>query len=184
MLAVSAWFDDAADAAIRDLWRRMAEAAVDDSLHAGPYRPHITLGIWEDAPAETASTAVAEVVAGLPPFPVRFRAIGIFPPHPVHRDIRQYAAVWLSPTLTPTLRNVHEKVHSAMRAEGKPLARYTPGRWNPHCTVAWRLTPQHALTATDVVMRANVLPLTATVTHLGLIDTPAEIELHTFPLGD
>jgi 2'-5' RNA ligase len=182
VLAVSAWFDDAADAAIRELWRRMAEAAVDDSLHAGPYRPHITLGIWENVIAEVASVRVAGVISDLPAFPVRFRAIGIFPPHPIHRDVRQYAAVWLAPTISPALRGIHEKVHAAMPAGGTPVQRSAPGRWNPHCTLAWRLTRQQALTAAGVAMSANVLPLTATVTRVGLIDTPSEIELETFPL--
>jgi 2'-5' RNA ligase len=182
VLAVSAWFDQAAEAAICELWRKMAEAGVDDSLRTDPYRPHLTLGVWENVSVKVASTHAATAVSGRPTFAVQFRAIGIFP-HPVRGDSRRYAAVWLCPTVTPALRDAHEKVHAGIPAERGALARYTPGRWNPHCTLAQRLTPQQALTAAEVVMRANVLPLTAAVTRFGLIDTPAGIELGAFPLA-
>ena len=168
---------------MRDLWRAMADAAVDDSLHVGPYRPHITLGVWDDLMLQMASSRIAVVVSDVPAFEVRFRAIGIFPPHRTHGDIRRDAAVWLCPTVTPQLRRIHEQVHAAIRPEGRPVHRYVPGRWNPHCTLAWRLTPQRALTAVNIVMRAAALPLSATITRIGLIDTPAEIELKSFSLA-
>lgn len=75
MIAVSAWFDERAEGVVHGVWRQLAEAGVDDSLHAGPYRPHLTLGVWDDVPLE----AVAPLVAAVPAFPVTFRAVGIFP---------------------------------------------------------------------------------------------------------
>lgn len=183
MLAISAWFDEVAETAVRDLWRRIAEAGVDGSLHEGPYRPHVTLGVWEELPRDTARTHLAPLLADRAALEIRFRAIGIFPPHPAHADIR-HAAVWLAPTVTPELRALHEDVHSAIATtDARPIHRYTPGRWNPHCTLAWQLEPEDALAASAAVIDAAVLPMRATIARVGLIETPAEVELDFFSLG-
>lgn len=179
MIAISAWFDERSEAVVRDLWRRMAEAAVDGSLHTGSYRPHITLGVWEEVPIATASNRLMDLASGLSTFPLAFRALGIFPGHRLHQD--RHPGVYLAPTVTQQLRELHERVHSVMHEVGTgSVHRHVPGRWEPHCTVAWRLTSRLVSSATQVVIDAGVLPLAATITRIGLIDTPAEIELDDF----
>ena len=79
---------------------------------------------------------------------------------------------------------MHERVRAAMRDTGAvAIDRHRPGRWEPHCTVAWRLTPHGIGAAVTVVLDAGALPLETTVTRIGLIETPAEIERGCLRLG-
>jgi 2'-5' RNA ligase len=169
MLAVSAWFDEGAERAVRELWRAASEAGLDGSLDGGPYRPHLTLGVWERAEHDAASRSLERVAAATAPLTVSFRALGIYPDDP---------GVYLTPTVTAELRTLHERVHAALDvvADGS-VERHRPGRWEPHCTVAWRLDRRDVPAVVSLLLEADVLPLDATITRLGLIDTPAEIEL-------
>jgi 2'-5' RNA ligase len=159
----------------------MSEAGVDDSLHTGSYRPHITLGIWETVPTGAASPRLTQIASRTSAVAVTFRAIGVYPGHPSDND--RAPSVYLTPTITPELRELHEAVHSALVETGTgSMSRFLPGRWEPHCTVAWRL-PTHLISAaTDIVVESRLLPLSATITGIGLIETPAEIELERFAL--
>jgi 2'-5' RNA ligase len=183
MIAVSAWLDERSEVLVRDIWRQMAKAAVDESLHAGPYRPHITLGIWEEVRVDAASTRLKSLASEVSVFPLTFRAIGIFPGH--GSDPGGTPGVYLVPSVTPELHRLHEGVHALVAGVGAgPIYRYVPGRWEPHCTVAWRLATHRISRAVDVVIDAGVLPLAATITRIGLIETPAEIELDCLQLAE
>lgn len=160
----------------------MAAADVDKSLHEGPYRPHITLGVWEEVNLESASTQLEVLASEVQAFLVAFRALGVYPGDNARPD--GTPGVYLVTPLSHELGELHEGVHSVMQQSGKrPVHRHVPGRWEPHCTVAWRLRPHLLSRAIDIVIEAAALPLTATVNRIGLIDTPAEIELACFPLA-
>lgn len=176
MLAVSAWFNPAAEASIRDLWRKLADARIDDTLHTGLY-----LGVWEDVPLDAASERLPPLTSALSAFQVTFRAIGVYPGHPVEQD--RQAGVYLAPTVTSALRELHEKVHGAIAeiASGA-IERHVPGRWEPHCTLT-PTTPRSLIgRAVEQLIAADVLPLTVTITRIGLIETPAEVELQAFTI--
>jgi 2'-5' RNA ligase len=177
-IAISAWFDTASEAVVRGLWNSMANAALDDSLHTGPYRPHITLGVWEELPTEAATAALTELSAQLSPLQVTFQIVGAFGARPAGE-----CGVFLAPTVSRELRLLHERAHHGLRyAAQSPIAYYLPGNWNPHCTLAWRLAVECVPAAVDVAPKADVLPLSVTIDRIGVIDTPAEIELACFPL--
>src|SRR5471030_2026457 len=90
------WFDRSAELRVRAVWKQMAESGVDETLHHGPYRPHITLGIWHDLTVDDA-VALTKVVASIcGPVRVQFEVVGMF----VHPE----AAVFLAPTVSFELR--------------------------------------------------------------------------------
>jgi hypothetical protein len=82
MLAVSAWFDEASERAVRELWRAVSEAGFDGSLHSGPYRPHVTLGVWERAERDAVACLLERLAAATAPLAISFRAFGIYPGDP------------------------------------------------------------------------------------------------------
>jgi len=182
VFAVSAWFDEDAEDVVRELWERLAHAAIDDSLHAASYRPHITLGVWEQATVGGVSPRLTALASASAPFPVVFPAIGVFPGDD-HGDAAP--GVYLNPIVTAELRELHERTHEAMReiAAG-PLPRHVPGRWEPHCTLAPRLDRRTISRALDLVIGGDALPLRAVVDRIGLTDTHAARELACFPLCD
>jgi hypothetical protein len=80
-------------------------------------------------------------------------------------------------TVTEQLLKIHELVHNIMSLNGSdPVSYYLPNRWNPHCTLAPKLTPE---TLPEFVRHTASLslPIAGTINRVGIIDTPAEIEL-------
>jgi hypothetical protein len=85
--------------------------------------------------------------------------------------------------VTAELRTLHELVHSVLdEVVDGPVERHRPGRWEPHCTVAWRLDSRELPAVVSLLLAADALPLEATITRIGLIETPAEIELASLRL--
>lgn len=155
----------------------MAESGVDETLHHGPYRPHVTLGIWTDLAVDDAVALTKCVASRCGPVRLQFEVLGMF----VHPE----TAVFLAPTLSFELRTLHEAVHkAAQQTPAVPFDYHIPGRWNPHCTLAWNLAPDALSRAVTVALAAARLPLLATINQIGIIETPAEVVHDSFPLID
>ncbi len=173
---VSLWFDEAFEDAVRAVWRDVRDAGVASKLADGAYRPHVTLNVWERVDRPGLDDALAALTAARTPFAVRFDAFGAFTgPVP---------GLFATPTVTTRLRELHEAVHAALEPHAhEPTPRRVPEAWNPHCTLAWGLPAERLPDALAVALRTLPLPLTGTADRVGLIDTPAEVELACFPLG-
>jgi 2'-5' RNA ligase len=173
---VSLWFDEAFEHTVRAVWRAVADAGVATKLVDGPYRPHVTLGVWERIDRPAVDEALAALTAVRAPFAVRFDAYGAFSgPEP---------GLFATPTLTTRLRELHESTYAVLAPHAhEPTARRLPEAWNPHCTIAWGLPAERLPQALAVALRALPLPITGTADRVGLIDTPAEVELACFPLA-
>jgi 2'-5' RNA ligase len=175
-IAISAWLDAHAEGAVRDVWRRMAAAGIDRSLDQGPFRPHLTLGVWHGPSSGTVTAALTAALAGERRREIRFEMVGVF--------VAPEPAVFLGPTSCPALRALHATVRAAVAAlAGEPVARCLPDRWNPHRTVAWGLSRAALPAAVGVVIDAAVLLLTAVVDRVGVIVTPDETEVASVALG-
>src|SRR3954447_788679 len=127
-IGVSLWFDEAFEDSVRGVWRAVRDAGVASKLTDGPYRPHVTLGVWDRVDRPEADDALGALTAARVPFGVRFDAFGAFSgPEP---------GLGLTPTLTPRLRDLHEAVHASLAAHAyEPTRRRLPEAWNPHCTI-------------------------------------------------
>jgi 2'-5' RNA ligase len=175
-IGVSLWFDPTFEDAIRRVWSAMREAGVSAKLAEGPYRPHVTLGIWERLPRPDADAVLGGLAADRSPFEVRFDAFGAFAgPDP---------GLFAAPTVTQQLRDLHEAVHAEVGQLGEAaFAYHVPEAWNPHCTLAWGLPAERLPDALSVALRTLPLPVTGVADRVGIVDTPAEVELACHPLG-
>lgn len=169
-LAVCLLLDEAADAAVRRLWRRLEEAGV-PSLSTHTHRrhvPHLSYALLRvyDLPSVRAAVTALPAAA---PTDLHFDALGTF----------RRSRCWLGPAAVRDLASRQEAVVGAVERTAGDLHRnYRPGYWVPHLTLAPRLhltdLPQVAAVVYDV------LPLTATVVRAALIDT-ATGEQHPLP---
>jgi 2'-5' RNA ligase len=160
-LSVCLLLDEAADRAVRRLWRRLEDDGVATLLtHThGQHVPHLTF-------ASLLSYDVHEVRAALEALPVadptmlHFDALGMF----------RRSRCWLVPGLTSAFLARQETVVEALRGTGAELHRhYRPGEWLPHLTLAPRL---HLGQLPVVARRAyEILPLAATVSAAALVET-------------
>lgn len=173
-LAVSLWFDTELEVRLRAVWQRLRDAGIDSPLYDGRYRPHVTLGIWESARSQAFEDRVASLGRTTLRFDIHFAAIGMFP---------DAGALFLQPVVTPALLDLHHRTHASARDLGVPATPYyEPGAWMPHATVAAMLTHAQLLRACAALL-GEPLPLAGEVAALGVVDTPAEVELRRCDLG-
>jgi len=125
--------DAAADAAVRDLWRAIAETAVrSQSAHRSPTnRPHVTLTVAAQM-SDAVASDLAPVAAGLP-LACRLGAPMIFGRGP-------YTLVLL---VIPSagLLDLHAQVNRIClpHMSSGPLGHTVAGQWTPHVTLARRV---------------------------------------------
>ena len=171
----SLWFNEPLESEIRNLWSDLAAAGISDGLHAGPYRPHLTLGVWDSLDPGPLAGVLREALKTEIGPEVRFEAIGVFP--------GKHGVVYLTPGVTDALSLIRNRVKAAaLELGGRPATWLPSGPWFPHCTLAWELTAAQLLDAVRRLLPVE-LPLTGRAVALGIVDTPAEVELERIPLG-
>jgi hypothetical protein len=172
-IGVSAWFDPESEQRIREIWRCLHEQGINSTLHLGPYRPHITFGINDYLDVNKFVPELSTELKNLDPLPFILPSIGIF---------NEPLAGFLNVTVTPQLLSIHSIIQRVMAAHGAgPVPYYLPGRWNPHCTLAPDLVKEK-LPGLAEFAAGLLLPIEGVIDRVGVIDTPAEIELHEVKL--
>jgi 2'-5' RNA ligase len=171
--AVSAWFDAVLEGRVRAIWRLLSETTLSSTLHEGPYRPHITLGIYEDLDRSAFSSALRRAIQGHASLPVFLPSLGVFNNDP--------PAIFLGVTVSQALLDLHALVCRHLNAHGQgPRDYFSTDRWNPHCTLAPAIEPTKLARAMTLLNEIE-LPLVGSIERLGIIETPAEVELETIP---
>lgn len=162
-LSVCLLLDDAAERAVRRLWRRLEDDGVPTlaTYTHGRHVPHLTLADVGVAPLDAVMEAVARGLPGTP-ISVVFGAVGTF----------TRTRCSLLPAPSPELLERQREMLDRLRAAELPAGRhYVPGAWLPHLTLGPRL-PVEALPR--VARRCyEVLPLAATLDRAAVVDTTA-----------
>jgi 2'-5' RNA ligase len=175
VIGISAWFDLETEENIRGLWRVLADAGLARALFDGPYRPHVTLGVYHEVDVSELIAALRPQLLSIRPIPIRFAGLGAF--------LNDPPALCLSVTQSRALNELHSRVHDLFAVLGRgPVAHYLPDAWNPHCTIALEL-PGRTLPQAVELLSTMALPRGGVIDRVGVIDTPAEIELEALQLG-
>lgn len=77
--AILLYFDPATQAAIRAVWKELADTQIAPYLYESPNRPHIKLAIFEGLNLPEAETRLKTLAAETPALPLDFKQVGIFP---------------------------------------------------------------------------------------------------------
>lgn len=126
---VAVYFDDAADRAVRTLWRRLDQAGV----HAPKdLPPHVTFAAAKSIPRATRD-ALRDELRTLAIPSLWLSNLGTFP----HRE----NVLMLGAVVDTELLAVHSAIHDVLAGRVQsPQAYYLPGSWVPHCTLAMGVT--------------------------------------------
>ncbi|WP_256107481.1 2'-5' RNA ligase family protein [Streptomyces sp. ODS05-4] len=130
MRTVELLLDEAADAAVRDAWRRLADAGLpSQARHRSPTNsPHLTLAACPELTAPI-RWALAETAAALP-LPVRFTGVVRFE--------RPTSVLAWALDLDQALDALHRRVWEAVASDSPPDSLnplHRPDRWSPHITL-------------------------------------------------
>ena len=165
--AVELSLDPEADAAVRRLWERLDDAGV-PSLGgggAGPYRPHVSLAVFEEGDPARLWAELSDPVGSGVGLPLEFAGPGSFP--------TADGVVFLQVVPTGHLLAFHAQVIAAYSATPSRLRPYYDvGRFVPHCTLATGLDEGARAVAAEVLADAT-LPTVARVTSGALVEVPS-----------
>ncbi len=173
--SVGIFLDPESSKTITDLWRKLAEMHVSESLFRAAFRPHVTLGIADRLQLEPCTQYLAEFANTHAAFPLTFSSLGLFPS-------QSSGAVFLGVTPSPQLLEIHIDFHLTFSVYGEGLRRYYfPGIWVPHCTLADGITCDVAPKALEVCQE-TLLPIRATAAGIGILEFPPGHELLSYVL--
>jgi len=161
--ALEFWFDDAADAAVRGLWRRLDKAGVPSltSRTHGRHRPHVTFAVAGAIPPRTRETLREDL---------RLLSIPNLWLSTLAAFSTSETVLMLAAVVDTELLAVHSAVHDVLAKKVKqPSAYYLPGSWVPHCTLAQGMEPAQ-MTAGFAALYP-VEPIKARVTEIALVDS-------------
>ncbi|MGW3592365.1 2'-5' RNA ligase family protein [Streptomyces fungicidicus] len=165
MRTVELLLDEAAELAVREAWRRLADAGLpSQARHRSPTNsPHLTLAACPELTAPI-RWELAEVAAALP-LPVRFTGVVRFE--------RPTSVLAWALDCDAALAGLHLRVWEAVASDSPPEALnpfHTPGRWSPHITLG-RTRRAGAFAGRRVPELLPAPPLTACLTTLRSYDT-------------
>lgn len=127
--------DDVTDAAMRRGWQRLSDAGLpSQARHTGASnRPHVTLALAAELPADVVA-AVRAAVGDALPLPVRLGGLLVF--------AGRRAVVSRVVVASDALLAMQAGVVAALGDEAvDPHGQFAAGAWTPHVTLARRLDP-------------------------------------------
>lgn len=157
--------DEAAELAVREAWRRLADAGLpSQARHRSPTnRPHVTLAACPELTAPI-RWELAEVAAALP-LPVRFTGLVRFE--------RPTSVLAWSLDPDPAMAGLQRKVWEAVASDSPPGSLspfHEPGRWSPHITLG-RTRRAGAFAGRRIPELLPAPPLSAQLVTLRSFDT-------------
>lgn len=157
--ALEFYFDAAAEAAVRALWRRLENAGVPSP--SADTRPHVTFAAGSVIPP-AARKALATDLSRLALPNLWLYTLGTFP--------TSANVLFLGAVTDAEVLAVHVAVHDALAGRVRdPWAYFLPGAWVPHCILAQDLTPSQL--AAGFAALHPVEPVRAKITGIGITDS-------------
>ena len=171
--AIHAFFDPQTEAAIKVVWKELADSGTAPYLYQSANRPHLTLAIYDTLDLAAGEARLGNLAAASPPLPVIFHSLGMF--------TTPRAAVFLAPRVDAALLELQAHVHQVFaEVTSNPDEYYLPGKWVPHCALALELDKATAVRVIQMAMNIP-LPLVGQVTELGAIEARPVRHLFGFP---
>ncbi len=160
--------DEQGDAAVRKIWRALAERGINDLFVRIDVPPHVSLAIYDEIDQSALITAVDEFCAQAQGIGITFAAIGVFP---------GAGALYLQPKVTPELIHVHAEYHRLTEGLGTSDPHYVPENWLSHCTLGMPLSGADLGRALAEVDELNEgwRPITAELSSAALIAFPDDL---------
>jgi len=154
--------------------RELAEKGIAPYMYKEGIVPHITLVIYDDLRCERCKERLKIIAKRMQSLELNFSHIGVF--------ITKEPAVFLAPTVTSQLLNLHLEVYETLEKNGiHPWELYLPGKWVPHCTLALEIPSVKIPKAAEIAQKL-ILPIKLKAKFLGVIKFMPVVNLFKFKL--
>ncbi len=161
--ALVVYFDKNSDKIIKNIWKDLAEADVDDYLYKSENNPHIKLGMYDELMVGKAEEILEGLSKTTKRQKVQFKNIGIYP--------NEKPIVFLDISATSSVLDLQKQVQSLFRHNPHEIGSdyFDEGIWKPDCFLTMSIEPEKLQRAIDIVIRVK-LPFEAFIERIGLIE--------------
>lgn len=160
MYSINLIFETSAESSVTNLWRELSVRGIPtDFVGSVGLRPHITLAMFYDIDEKKLVDIFLNCKQNFTPMTLEVESIGIFP---------SSGTCFLKPTIDLGLLEFHNKIHNSLVCFSDfSYSLYTPGKWNPHISLAINLKNIELLKAVEYLLEIFE-PIKIQVTDLGL----------------
>jgi 2'-5' RNA ligase len=170
--AIEMFFDSSTAVRIRRLWENLALAGA-SFMRDGGARPHVSLAVCDTLDVSGARDLIDGFARKIAPIPVTLASLGVFP--------SASPVMFLAPKVTVELLQIHSEFFTAFDSLGHGCwSHYSPLHWIPHCTVAMHIDAQQLSGLGSICLAAD-LPISGTLTEIGLVEFSPVRHLHSAP---
>ncbi|NIK80296.1 2'-5' RNA ligase [Paenibacillus castaneae] len=162
MYAVEFFFEDSFEKYIKDIWKGLHDEQITSNMYEiSDIRPHITVAVYNDIPnLEMFFRRFNSFFENRSELHIKFDVLASFPTS---------GTLFIDPTVTEGLIEIHKQYHK----EFEDLLQfadhyYIPNNWDPHCTVAIRLTPEQMIKAMTYGYQ-QFIPHKTKIVEVGLV---------------
>ncbi|MFD0715661.1 2'-5' RNA ligase family protein [Paenibacillus sp. GCM10027626] len=141
MYAIELFFDHPFEQYVREIWKGLNEENISSNMYEiVELRPHITLAVYNDiSDLETYKERFYSFFGSVSSIEIKFDVLAVFP---------TTGTLFFGPTVTEDLISMHKQYHKEFSDLLEYEDRYyIPGNWDPHCTLAIKLSAEQAVEA-------------------------------------
>lgn len=154
-------FDAKSASQIREIWDLLAQKNICNYMVDSNMTPHITLTVFNEIDNKLVTNKLQNFRQEIKPVEISFSHVGSF--------LSEQGIVFLAPTVTRELLELHQKFHNYFAdVKEKQVEYYLPDNWVPHCTVAINVSDCKVAQAIEEIV-SNYQPLNATIESISFV---------------
>jgi len=160
--AFVAYLDSESEKTLVQLWKELSKNNISQyGVESKGKRPHITIADYDDLDKERFINLLNKFYDDKSKIEVTLNALGTFV---------NSGTLFISPTLSKELSEFHGNHHSYFKGFNKnENSFYLPGIWNPHCTIASRLSKDNMVSAFEYCLE-NLGKIKGEICEVALIE--------------
>lgn len=138
--ALICYLDNESELCFKKLWKDLSENNITQyGVDPKGKRPHITIADYDNLDKDKFVILLNKFYKDKLKVPISLNILGTF---------INTGTLFLAPTLSTELLDIHRNHHSYFKAFSENESSfYLPGKWNPHCTIASRLSDNNMIQA-------------------------------------
>ncbi|WP_442603126.1 2'-5' RNA ligase family protein [Paenibacillus sp. KN14-4R] len=162
MYAIELFFEAPFEQHVKNIWKELRDNNISSEMHdIIGLRPHITLAVYEDIPKFSLYLKhFTNYFQNVHEVSLKFDVLAFFPTS---------GTLFIDPTVTETLLRLHKEYHQEFN-ELMEFANqyYIPEQWDPHCTLAIKLSSDKILEGMKYCYR-DFKPLRSKIIEIGVV---------------
>jgi 2'-5' RNA ligase len=162
MYAVELFLEAPFEEYVRGIWKGLSEGNISSEMQdILDLRPHITLAVYDDIPnLDSYLARFTHYFENVQEISLKFDVLALFPTS---------GTLFLNPTVTEELLGMHKEYHRYFDELIELANPYSiPKNWDPHCTLAIRLSQEKIIEAMKYCYR-DFTPRRSKITEVGVI---------------